>query len=274
MAHGDTTKSWDTLVVALADAHPAAASSLLDRVLRQSKRPPQTEVRMLLDDGFRLVDIDPSRAQQRFREAIKAGAVGDAAARANLALVRMDLSGVARPQELQPIADTLRQLATRFGMVSQETARLSATVEEVRRVATVVTQDSALGDLRLFLAAESARDELECPRLAELLFRQIPEQWPVSPYAPKAILAAQQLNPAWADTARSLLELQYFDSPYLATVRGDATVEYRQLEDSLGAFAASLVVRESAPARRAPPPGVAPRRRPEPVSGGSNVPEP
>jgi hypothetical protein len=66
--------------------------------------------------------------------------------------------------------------------------------------------------------------------------------------------------------------VQYFDSPYLATVRGDATLEYRQLEDSLGAFAASLAVRESPPVRRAP--GAAPRRRPEPVSGGSNVPEP
>ncbi|HET6837904.1 MAG TPA: hypothetical protein VFH24_07650, partial [Gemmatimonadales bacterium] len=118
------------------------------------------------------------------------------------------------------------------------------------------------------------RDTLQAPRLAEVLFRQIPDQWPMSPYAPKAIIAAQQLNPAWADTARFLLEFQYFDSPYLATVRGDATPEYRQLEDSLGAFAASLVVRKPPAVRRAPPPGVSPRRRPEPVSGGSNVPEP
>jgi tetratricopeptide (TPR) repeat protein len=272
MASGDTTKNWDSLVVVLADAHPAAASSLLDRVLRRSKRPPQTEIRMLLDDGFRVADMDPLRAQQRFRQAIKAGAAGEAAGRAHLALVKTDLTRVARPQELPPIADTLKQLATRFELVSRETARLSATVEEVRRVATMVTPDSALGDLRFFLAAEAARDELESPRLAELLFRQILEQWPVSPYAPKAILAAQQLNPAWADTARTLLELQYFDSPYLATVRGDATLEYRQLEDSLGAFAASLAVRESPPVRRAP--GASPRRRPEPVSGGSNVPEP
>lgn len=95
----------------------------------------------------------------------------------------------------------------------------------------------------------------------------------MSPYAPKAILAAQQLNPAWADTARFLLEFQYFDSPYLATVRGDATPEYRQLEDSLGAFAATLVVRRAPPVRRPPRPA-APQRRPEPVSGGSNVPEP
>ena len=201
-------------------------------------------------------------------------AAGEAAARASLALVKLDLRRVSRPEELQTLADTLKRLTDRFELVSRETARLSATVEEVKQVATRVTPDSALGDLRLFLAAGATRDELESPRLAELLFRRIPEQWPISPYAPKAILAAQQLNPAWADTARSLLELQYFDSPYLATVRGDATPEYRQLEDSLGAFAAALAVRRAPPPVRRPPPGVAPRRRPEPVTGGSNVPEP
>lgn len=275
MAHGDTLhRTWDTLVVALADAHPAAASDLIDRVLRLPNRPPQTEGRMLLDDGFRLLDINPPRAKQRFRQAIKVGGLSEAAGRASLELVKLDLKRVTRPQELQTIADTLKWLA-RFELVSQETARLSATVEDVMRVATLVTPDSALGDLRLFLAAEAARDELESARLAELLFRQVPEQWPQSPYAAKAVLAAQQLNPAWADTARFLLEFQYFDSPYLATVRGDATPEYRQLEDSLGAFAAALAVRRAPPpVRRAPRPGVYPRRRPEPVSGGSNVPEP
>jgi tetratricopeptide (TPR) repeat protein len=275
MAHGDTTRSWDSLLVVLADSHPAVASRLVDRVRRLPNRSKnQAEVRMLLEDGFRLAEIDPKRAQDRFRQVLKAGATGEAAGRASLALVKIDLKRVAGPHELQPIADTLKRLAERFELVSDETARLSSTVEEVRRVATVVTQDSALGDLRLFLAAEAAREELKAPRLAEGLFRQIHEKWPLSPYSPKAVLAAQQLNPAWADTARYLLEFQYWDSPYLATVRGDATPEYRQLEDSLSAFAASLVVRKPTPVRRAPPPRVPPRRRPEPVSGGSNVPEP
>jgi tetratricopeptide (TPR) repeat protein len=272
MAHGDTTRSWDSLVVALAKNHPAAASSLVDRVRRLPHQRGQAEVSLLLDDGFRLAEVNAGRARQRFREAMKEGASGEAAGRANLALIKLDLRHVTRPQDLKPIGDTLRRLADRFELVSEETARLSSTVEEVQRVATLVTPDSAVGDLRLFLAAEAARDELEAPRLAEVMFRQVLEQWPTSPYAPKAILAAQQLNPAWADTARFLLEFQYFDSPYLATVRGNATPEYHQLEDSLGTFAASLVVRKTAPVRRTPPRGVAPRRRTEPASG-SNVPE-
>ena len=182
---------------------------------------------------------------------------------------------VASPQDLQPIADSLKRLAGRSELGSEETARLSATVEQVRRVATTVTPDSTVGDLRLFLGAEAAREELEAPRLAEMLFRRIPQEWPMSPYAPKAILAAQQLNPAWADTARTLLEQLYFDSPYLATVRGEDTPAYCQLEDSLGAFAASFAARRPAPVRPAPRRDEdRPRRRPEPVPGGSRVVEP
>jgi len=139
-----------------------------------------------------------------------------------------------------------------------------------------VTPTTPQGDLRLFLAAESAREILKAPRLAESLFRRIPEQWPFSAYAPKAILAAQQLNPEWVDSARTILDQQYYDSPYVVAIQGEATPEYRQLEDSLGAFAASLAMtRTRAPGVRrkfvAPlPPG----RRPQPAAGGSKVPEP
>ena len=275
IAHGDTTRSWDSLVVVLADAHPEAASGLVERVRRMPHRQGQAEARMLLEDGLRLIEVNPARAQQRFREALKAGATGEAAGRATLGLVKLDLKRVTSAQDLQPIADSLKRLAGRAEGGSEEAARLSATVEQVRRVATTVTPDSTVGDLRLFLGAEAAREELEAPRLAEALFRRIPQEWPVSPYAPKAILAAQQLNPAWADTARTLLEQVYFDSPYLATVRGEDTPAYRQLEDSLGAFAASLAARRPAPVRPSPRRDEdRPRRRPEPVSGGSRVVEP
>ena len=47
------------------------------------------------------------------------------------------------------------------------------------------------GDLRLFLGAEEAHEILHAPPLAANLFRQLATQWPDSPYAPKALLAAQ-----------------------------------------------------------------------------------
>ena len=95
-------------------------------------------------------------------------------------------------------------------------------------------------------------------------------QWPASPYAPKAVLAAQQLDSTWADSARALLEARYFESPYLAMIRGEATPAYRQLEDSLEAFAAAL----AGPGSAVPGPGRGspdrrrqdqPQRRPRPA---------
>jgi hypothetical protein len=274
IAQGDTTRRWDSLLVVLAEDNPSGASRLLDRLGGLPNRTPQVRARMLLEDGVRLLAVDSVRAGRRFREAMAIGGGSDAAGRAGLALVGLQLARVIHPSELVPILDTLKRLSTRFGLLSAEITRLTGVVTDIHFVATKVAPDSLQGDLRFFLAAESARDALQAPGLAETLFRRIPEQWPLSPYAPKAILAAQQLNAGWIDSAHLLLEERYFDSPYLATVRGEATPEYRQLEDSLGAFAAALAVAKSPQQRPRPTPAGARRRRPQPVPGGSNVPEP
>jgi hypothetical protein len=112
--------------------------------------------------------------------------------------------------------------------------------------------------------------------LAEALFRRIPEQFPASAYAAKAILAAQQLNSQWVDSARTLLEERYADSPYLAVIKGDATPEYLALEDSLGVFAAAQAPKPSGAARRRPvvPDDDRVLHTPRPRPGGSRVPEP
>ena len=274
IARGDTTRRWDSLLVVLAEDNPSTASRLLDHLGGLPNRTPQVRARMLLEDGVRLLPVDSVRAGRRFRDAMAIGGATDAAGRAGLALVGLQLARVAQPSELVPVLDTLKRLSTRFVPLSAEITRLTGVVADIHSVATKVTPDSLQGDLRFFLAAESARDALKAPGLAETLFRRIPEQWPFSPYAPKAILAAQQLNAGWIDSAHLLLEERYFDSPYLATVRGEATPEYRQLEDSLGAFAAALAVAKSPQQRPRPTPAGARRRRPQPLPGGSNVPEP
>ena len=273
LAQGDTTRRWDSVVVILAQANPVAASRVLDRVRRLAKGTPELQARTLLEDGLRLNSIDTARSARRFREAVAMRGTGETGGRASLALAKLDLARASRPEHLIPILDSLKQLAVRFEIVSDEITRLSTVVTQVHTAALSVTPQTSRGDLMVFLAAEAARDGLGAARLAEGLFRRLPDQWPLSPYAPKAILAAQQLNPGWVDSARALLDLQYYDSPYLATIRGDATDEYRQLEDSLGAFAASLAVGRSSGVRRksaADEPG----RRPRPTSGGSRVPEP
>jgi len=75
-----------------------------------------------------------------------------------------------------------------------------------------------------------------------MLFRQLADAWPTSPYAPKALLAAQQLDPVDPDGIHDRLDSLYHDSPYLALMRGEEAPAYRQLEDSLQTFAAAQPV--------------------------------
>jgi tetratricopeptide (TPR) repeat protein len=275
IAQGDTTLPWDTLVVTVAHQDPSSASILVDRIRRLSGRTAESQARWLLEDGIRLFQVDTARAAARFREAVKVGGSGSVAGRASLQLVRLDLRAVSHPQQLSPLIQTMRNLAKNQS-VAAELTQLSTTSAEILSTSASLMPGSPQGDLRLFLAAEAARDSLLAPRLAEGMFLRILNGWPESPYAPKAILAAQQLNPTWADTARALLESRYVDSPYLAMVRGEEASAYRQLEDSLGAFAAASSApargaRPAAPGRAAPPaldddeqPG---RQRPRPAPG-------
>lgn len=277
IARGDTTKRWDSVVVVLGRENPPAASSLVDRVRRLPGRSREIQARLLLDDGIRLSRSDTARASRRLRETIAAGGAGEAAGWASLELVRMDLRRATRPAQLGPIVDSLEALAVRFEMVSHELTRVAATVASVRTSVASVLPGTPQGDLRLFLAAESARDSLGAPRLAGAILRRILEEWPASPYAPKIILAAQQLDSAWVDSARAMLDERYRESPYLAMIRGEGTTEYRRLEDSLGAFAASLSTRPPPGPRRKPTlreDDDLPRRRPQPAPGASRVPEP
>ena len=250
LAQSDSTKHWDSLVVMLGEENPRAASALVDRVRKLHGRSRDAEVRLLLEDGMRLASVDTARATQRLREVMATDSTGNAAVQAGLALVRLDLKRVSKPEELDRVLAALDALTRRPGMGLDEVSQLSASLREVRLAGVAITPDTAQGDIRLFLAAESARDSLNAPLLAQMMFRRLPEVFPVSPYAPKAILAAQRLSSAWQDSARTLLQERYADSPYLAVVRGEATDEYRRLEDSLAGFAAAQASHRPAGVRR------------------------
>jgi hypothetical protein len=266
VARGDTTQPWDSLLVSLGRQDPSNASSLIDRVRQLPNRSAETQARWLLDDGRRLIGSDTARARRRFREAVEIGGSGEAAGRASLQLVRLDLRGVSHPQAIASLIRSLGTNAKRYETVSAELTQLSNTAAGILTATASMTPGAPQGDLRLFLAAEAARDSLLAPRLAEGIFLRILREWPESPYAPKAVLAAQQLNPEWADSARALLEARYFESPYLAMIRGNEGSAYRQLEDSLGAFATA----QAGAVGRAP--GVGPRTpgRPAPVAPGAD----
>jgi tetratricopeptide (TPR) repeat protein len=281
IAKRDTTRPWDSLMVLMGRQNPAAASQLLDRIRPLPVRSPEIPARRLLEDGIRLASSDSARAGARFREAISIGGHNDAAGRARLQLILLDLRRTRRAEDLPPVVEALKSVSGKFETVAYESTLLGGTIGGVHDAATSVTWETPRGDLRLFLAAEAARDSLRAPRLAEGLFHRILEDYPNSPYAAKVVLAVQQLDSTWADSARGLLEGRYLDSPYLAVIRGESSEEYRQLEDSLGAYAATLAVKRPAPVKR-PAAGVRqapavredtdePTRRP-PVPGGSRVP--
>ena len=277
IAKRDTTRPWDSLVVAMGRQSPAAASRLLDRIRPLPVRSPEIQARRLLEDGIRLAYTDTARARGRFKEAVSIGGNNDAAARASLQLILLDLRRARRVEDLPPVIQALKSVSDLFEAVAYESTRLGATVGGVHGAATSVTWETPRGDLRLFLAAEAARDSLRAPALARGLFRRIVDDYPNSSYAAKVVLAIQQLDSTWADSARGLLEGRYLDSPYLAMIRGESSEEYRQLEDSLGAYAATLAVKPPAAGVRRTPvvrdEVDEPRRRP-PAPGTSRVPEP
>jgi tetratricopeptide (TPR) repeat protein len=275
LARGDSTRPWDSLVVAMGSQSPADASRLLDRVQALSGRSPEVRARQLLEDGIRLSRSDPARARERFHRAIDLSGTRAAAGRASLQLALMDLQRISRPEELAAILENLRKVTTSYETVADESARLITLVEGVNDAARRVTWETPRGDLRLFLAAEMARDSLEAPMLAANLFRRILDDFPNSSYGAKVVLAAQRLDSTWADSARALLDGRYSESAYLAVIRGQDPGEYRLLEDSLGAFSASLSARKPRPDLRRPSPNrdIDVPKRPPPAPGTSRVPE-
>ena len=60
-----------------------------------------------------------------------------------------------------------------------------------------------------------------------------PSGWPDSPYAPKAILAGQQLDPAWADPRAPCSTSGTPTAPTWPSMRGEEPSATGQLEDSL-----------------------------------------
>ena len=275
IAKRDTTRAWDSLMVLMGQQNPAAASQLLDRIRPLPVRP-EIQARRLLEDGIRLASTDTARAGARFREVVSIGGHNDAAGRASLQLILLDLRHARRVEDLPPVVAALKSVSEHFETVAYESTLLGGTIGGLHSAATSVTWETPRGDLRLFLAAEAARDSLRAPALAEGLFHRILDDYPNSPYAAKVVLAIQQLDSTWADSARGLLEGRYLSSPYLAVIRGESSEEYRQLEDSLGAYAATLDVKPPAPGVRRRPAvrdEDEPRRRP-PAPGTSGVPEP
>jgi tetratricopeptide (TPR) repeat protein len=267
LAVSDSAPIWDSIITEVGRSNPGVASALVDRLGRQPSVAPVQHARRLLDDADRLASVDSARAVDRLRTAARVGVNTEGGDEAELRLLRLEASRAVTPADLARIADTLRRLAPRRGVAVQESYLLAATVARLQGAADSGGPGTPQGDLRLFLAAEAARDTLRAPALAAGLFRRVVEEWPDSPYAPKAALAGRMLDPAWGAAVESLLVGRYASSPYIAFVRGEARAEYRELEDSLQTFALT----RAGAGRRAPAAGG--RRREDFIQPDSTRPQ-
>ena len=261
----DTAVVWDSVVATLGRQDPQAATRLVDRLAADTSLTPEDRARRLYQDGLRFEAVDSGAAAARLRQAVKVTGRSESADRARLYLLRLDLTGVESLDQLAGVSDSLTAIARRESGVAPEAAALGMTVARLRLLTDSAGPSIDRGDLRLFLGAEAARDTLHAPMLAAGLFHRLAEEWSESPYALKALLATQLLDPAGAEGTQARLDSLYPDSPYLAAVRGEDAPGYRALEDSLQAYASSQA---GAAARVAP--GVRrreldkdePRRRP------------
>lgn len=250
LALNDSVRVWDSVVTIVGRANPRTASALVDVFNARPKTPKDQQARRLLQDAERLVAVDSARAFERMREAARVGAGTESGDRASLALIRSELARVQTVADLSRTVNSIRPIAVRTSPSSQEAKLLLLTIAGVQVAADSSAPAAPQGDLRLFLAAETARDSLMAPVLAGTLFRQVVETWPESPYAPKAMLAGRVLDPEWGEATRTALEEKYAASPYLAFLRGENSEGYRALEDSLEAY-----VYAAAAAQRRPAPG-------------------
>src|SRR6185369_1059431 len=97
----------------------------------------------------------------------------------------------------------------------------------------VAAPGDSSGEVHRFFMAETVRDSLGAPLLAAALFRKIQRDFPRSPYAPKALLAAAALDPDSAAASSRLLDSLYPDSPYRLGLSGAEASGFTSLEDSL-----------------------------------------
>jgi len=237
VARHDTMLVWDSVLANVGKRNPAVASRMLDRLSAAGVIDPKRMPALLGADAARLDGDARDRRLQQVAQLAPESEAGDAA---RLELTRRRLRAVASVPDLGPIVDTLQAIAA-VGQPSAPAALLLA--EQAATVGTVfdsVTPGMPQGDLRLFLTGELARDSLRATSLALQLFRRVVSEWPDGAYAPKALLAGRQLDPAWAEDSDSLLLGRYAENPYVIAARGGDRAGMRQLDDSMAAFERSL----------------------------------
>lgn len=223
-------RQWGVVLDRLSVGDPRAASELVERLLNDDLTSGQ-RARLLMDDGRRWTERDPTFSAARFEAAVVAA--GDSlegrSARAHLAVVearRTDDFEV-----LGRLVDELGRLMLEGGEISSLVGRFTTHLDDV--VSTAAAPGDPHPDLRLFRAAEIARDSMDAPAAAAALFLRVARDFPESVIAPKALLAAAGLRRDVRDSVHTVLRNAYGDSPYTRAAGGPLSADLAAIEDSI-----------------------------------------
>jgi len=219
---------WGPLLEDVAhSAGPDTASRALDGLLARQGRHVRTGARgrLLLADGDRLLSAGRAPAAgARYAQVV--------------ALMPDSLEGQ------QARVRALRVLATQADSVADLVA--------LRRRLAAIVQGAATADARAleallrhvldaedvqeggqFRTAELVRDSLAAPHLAGRLFVGFARAHPLSPFAPKALVAALAVLPDAHDSLVAALDARYPASPYTLALRGADSPAFAAAEDFL-----------------------------------------
>jgi len=261
----DSTAPWEEILAAIGGVDRSAASALTSRVAASRGLPRSIRTLLLIDDAERIAGVDSAAAERRLLEADSIGAGPAVTAEVVLARARLQLRGETRIPQLRRHAQALTDYSEFGAALAPTMLRLAAAITRSTDLADSVVPGAPLGDMKLFLAAEMARDSAEAPGFARLLFLRIPAEWPDSPYGAKALMAVMSIDPVASDSLAEVLVRRFASNPYVLVAGGGDGREIVALEDSLRRFALVL----SRPARPARPGGPG---RPQPPRPAEDLP--
>lgn len=261
----DPEVRWDSLLTALGERAPARASEWLDTLRLLGLVQADRLGPLLAEDAARLRGSSPELATNRLRELATLEVVTDVSERAKLQLLADTIASARSLDDLRAPSDSLRAWVDAKGMTSIA-ADLNRMVRRALTLADSATVEHPTGDMRRFIVAEFVRDSLGASSLAASLFASVAEEWPASPYAGKALLAARDLGDEWTARTDGWLE-RFATNPYMALLSGGDPAPVLALEDSLASYARTLAEAAPRPGQQqpgVPARGTGTRERPRP----------
>ncbi len=225
----DETRWSNALVEVARAAGVDVAAAALDRLLARGRLRLGARARLLIADGDRLRQarhFDPAAA--RYAAVVQLVPDSTEGSVARLHALRAEVAQLRTVGTLDSLSARVADLTeTTSGALLAEARELERRIDDARRGDT--------SEIAAFRAAEVARDSLEAPALAAALFRQFAMRHPASLFAPKALIAAGQLQPESLGSVDTVLRTRYADSPYALAFRGAPSPAFQATEDSLAA---------------------------------------